>query len=227
MCLLLIASATHRRESLAAGLRQAGFETEAVADVAELRDARSAKRHDVIMLDVELSGTDWPELLGRIRAESADGRILLLTPGQSVSDRVSGLNSGADDCLPKPFSFTELVARVRALQRSYRRSRSTAIRIDDLVIDSGARQVTHGGVAVALTGREFQILEYLARNAGETVPAYELEDHLYGQGNQLQSNAIASAICLLRKKLRACRGDEDLVHTERGRGYCLRSPRAS
>ena len=220
MCLLLIEASPPLREKMAADFREAGFEIEAVDDVERGFVPELQSRHDVVLIDVELPDTNWLDLLLEIRREGKGARILLLIPGESVVDRVRGLNLGADDCLPKPFSFEELLARVQVLRRPHR-SRSSKIQVEDLVIDTGARRVTLNGIAVRLTRREFQILEYLARRRGETVSRIEIEDHLYGEGHLPLSNAVASAICLLRKKLEALGGNEDLLRTLRGRGYSL------
>ena len=219
MCLLLIESAPALRESLADDLRRRGHEVEAVADVDSALLAARRRDHDVILFDVEPSGPDWLGSLRRLLAGAAASRVLLLTPGHSVADRVRGLNSGADDCLPKPLCFEELCARVRTLVRSRRRTKSSAIRVGDLVIDTEGRRVTRSGIGVRLTQREFSVLEYLARRTGRTVSQAELEEHLYGAGAYPMSNVVASTVCLLRKKLGEA--SDRLLHTRRGRGYWL------
>lgn len=221
MCLLLIEGSQLLRESLADGFREAGYATQAVGNVEGALASATERGHEVILLDVELPGSDWLELLQRVREEQREARVILLTPGHSVRDCVRGLNSGADDVLPKPFAFEELLARVRAVLRGPYRSSSPRIQVEDLVIDTEARRVTRAGTAVRLTAREFQLLECLAQHPGETVSQAELEDHIHGKGYYPSSNTTASAICLLRKKLGAANGERALVHTKRGQGYYL------
>ena len=221
MCLLLIQGSPQLRESLATDFRLAGYPTQAVGDIDEAFVEATERNHKVILFDVELPGPNWLELLRQMRAKGARARILLLTRGQSVAERVNGLNSGADDCVSKPVSFEELLARVRVLLRGPHRSESARIEVDDLVIDTHARSVTRSGVVVQLAAREFQLLQHLARNAGKTFSEGELDDHLHGRGNSILSNSIASAICVLRKKLAVANDARPIIHTRRGYGYYL------
>ena len=147
MCLLLIEGSPRLRKSLAERFRRAGYEVEVVGDVERGLVSAQRSRHDIILLDAALPDTDWLELVRRFRAEGTSARIILLTPRYSVADCVSGLNSGADDYVAKPFSFEELLARVRVLLRGPHRSRSSGTCVEDLAIDTDD-----------LTRRELRIL---------------------------------------------------------------------
>lgn len=146
--------------------------------------------------------------------------MLLLTAKDTVNDRVTGLQMGADDYLTKPFALQELLARVQALCRRRYDSKTNLITIGSLCIDLTARSVTRTGRAVDLTAREFRLLEYLALRRGQIVSRTEVETHLYDEQTDLMSNAVDSAICALRKKLEQP-GQAPLIHTKRGQGYRL------
>jgi DNA-binding response OmpR family regulator len=222
MRLLLIEDSVRLQESLRAGFTRAGFALDVVGD--GRRGLLFAKRehYDVIVLDLMLPDLDGLELLRQLRAAGSEAQVLILTARHSVEDRVLGLQEGADDYLPKPFSFDELLARVQALVRRRYRSRGPEIRVGDLVVDTVRRRVTKSAVEVRLTRREFRILEYLARRKGETVTRVEIEDHVYGEENLPDSNTIESAICTIRRKLREADGSGDEpIQTRHGTGYCL------
>ncbi len=222
MRLLLIEDSQRLQESLCAGFRRAGFAVDAVGDGE--RGLVFAKRglYDVILLDLKLPDVDGLDLLRRLRSEGSDAHVLILTAKHTVEDRVRGLQSGADDYVPKPFSFDELLARVQALIRRRYQSKDPAICIGDVRIDTVARRVSREGADVRLTKREYRILEYLARRRGETVSRMEIEDHIYGEENLPGSNAVESAMSVLRKKLdEAGPGKANLIHTRHGVGYCL------
>ena len=219
MCVLIVTGSPHQRRTLAAGFRDAGYAVEAVEDVEEAVVSSTRRSHRVVLIDVELRGSCSMDVLRRLRREGSEARILMLTPPDSIEHRVQGLNSGADDCLQKPCSFEELLARVRVLLREPRQP-SSRVRVGDLVVDPDGRRVTRNGLAIQLTAREFRVLERLALSPGEPVPHAELEEHVYGPGRYPMSNSIASTVCLLRKKLGVTEG-VPLVRTRRGQGYYL------
>lgn len=225
MRLLIVEDSLRLQETLGAGFRRAGFAVDVVGD--GLRALAFARRehYDAVILDLMLPGMDGLQVLRELRAGRSGVHVLILTAKHSVEDRVRGLQLGADDYLQKPFSFDELLARVQALVRRRYGSKEPEIRIGDLVIDTIGRRVTRALVAIPLTRREFQILEYLARRQGETVTRVEIEDHIYGEANLPGSNAVESAVCTIRKKLRAAaRAGDDLIQTRHGLGYCLAAP---
>ena len=147
--------------------------------------------------------------------------VLLLTARDTVADRVTGLQSGADDYLVKPFALDELLARVQALCRRAYGSKRPRLMVADLEIDSASRTVTRAGRSVELTAREYQLLEYLARRRGECVSRTDIESHIYDEQVDPMSNVVDSAVCSLRKKIAVTDSVAPLIHTRRGLGYVL------
>jgi DNA-binding response OmpR family regulator len=177
--------------------------------------------YDLVVLDLGLPGADGRELLRRVREAGMNIPVLILTARGSVEDRVAGLNAGADDYLSKPFAFSELVARVHALLRRGREQRASALRVGDLQLDPLTRQAQRGRRAIELTAREFNVLEYLMRHAGEVVTRIMLAEHVWGDHYDSLSNLIEVFVNRLRKKLEAD-GAPRLLHTVRGAGYVMR-----
>jgi DNA-binding response OmpR family regulator len=163
---------------------------------------------------------DGLQVLSALRSRGGRAHVLLLTARDSVSDRVKGLESGADDYLVKPFALEEFLARVKALCRRAYGQKQDVMKVGDLEVDMLKRLARRGGRPIELTAREFMLLEYLARRRGEVVSRTEIENHIYDGQIDPISNVIDSAICSLRKKLAAA-GDESLIHTRRGMGYVL------
>lgn len=222
MRLLLIEDSQRLQESLCTGFKRAGFAVDAVGDGERGLVFAKREHYDVIILDLKLPGLDGLELLRRLRDGGSDAHVLILTAMHTVEDRVRGLQAGADDYVPKPFSFEELLARVQALIRRRYGAKDPGICVGDVRIDTVARRVARAGAEVHLTRREYRILEYLARRRGETVTRLEIEDHIYGEENLPGSNAVESAISALRKKLdEAGVAKANLIHTRHGLGYCL------
>jgi len=179
---------------------------------------------DAIILDIGLPDMSGLDVARKIRATGSETAILMLTARDTVGDRVNGLDAGADDYLVKPFAFEEFLARVRALVRRRYEEKSSVVTVGDLVVDGVARRAAFRGVALDLTAREYALLEYLALRRGHTVLREEIEDHIYGVNKLPSSNAVDSAICILRAKF----GPEgrDLIRTKRGQGYVLEDPAA-
>lgn len=222
MRVLLIEDSRRLRESVARALRKAGYALDATGDGREGLGLAESNDYDVIVLDLMLPGMDGLTILRRLREQGRPVHVLILTARDSVDDRVRGLQSGADDYLVKPFALEELLARVQALcRRSYQR-KSPCLTIGDLRIDLAARLVTLSGAPVELTPREFSLLEYLALRRGEVVPRTDIEEHIYGGSAELMSNAVDSAICILRKKITPT-GAAPVIRTRRGMGYVLQS----
>ena len=220
MRVLLIEDSRKLLDSLRLGLSKSGYEVAAAADgELGLRMARTGS-YEVIVLDLMLPGLEGLELLKRLR-EAGDGvHVLILSALDAVDDRVRGLQAGADDYLAKPFSFDELLARLQALRRRKYGAKSPVIRIGGLEIDTVGRSVRTDGVDVALTHREYRLLEYLALRRGETVSRMEIEEHLYGSASLPLSNVVDSAICSIRAKLKPG-GGSHLIHTRPRLGYVL------
>ena len=177
--------------------------------------------HDVIVLDVLLPGLDGFEVCRRLRSERVDTPVLLLTALDSVEDRVRGLDAGADDYLPKPFAFQELLARLRALGRRRVQAREPdQIRSGDLVLDLRRRRAERAGKLIELSPKEFSLLEFLLRNEGRVVTRSQILDHVWGYDYSPDSNLVDVYVTYLRRKID--RGHERrLIRTVRGAGYAL------
>jgi DNA-binding response OmpR family regulator len=220
MKLLLIEDSRRLREMLTTGLRKMGYAIDSAADGHEgLRLARS-RPYDVLILDLMLPGIDGLSLLRRLRDEGNPVHVLILTAKDAVPDRVAGLRAGADDYLPKPFAFDELVARIQALTRRSHGTKSRTVHIGDLAIDLVAHRAFRGGEEIVLTGREFALLEFLALHKGHVVTRQEIEEAIYDGRVEPASNAVDSAICVLRRKMDVA-GLASLIQTRRGLGYVL------
>jgi DNA-binding response OmpR family regulator len=209
------------RKAVARGLREAGFAVDATGDGEEGLWYATNNAYDVVVLDIMLPGVDGLSLLGRLRAEGRTTHVLILTAKDTVQDRVTGLNLGADDHMVKPFAMDELIARVRALARRAYRAKNPLLAVGDLVIDTTAQQVFRGSEEVLLTPREYALIEYLAMRGGEVVSRTEIWDHVYEFRSEADSNVVDVYIGYLRRKIERD-GHSPLLHTVRGRGYSLR-----
>ncbi|HYZ30149.1 MAG TPA: response regulator transcription factor [Thermoleophilaceae bacterium] len=199
------------------GLRRKGMGVDVAADGDEALVRAAATDYDVILLDVMLPGRDGFEVCRRLRAQGVWSPTLMLTARTSVSDRVLGLDSGADDYLAKPFSFDELFARVRALVRRSAHPRPTVLEVGELALDPAGHRVWRAGAELTLTPREFALLETFMRRPGEVLSRFELLEHVWDQSYENRSNVIEVYIAYLREKL-----GRDVIETVRGAGYRLR-----
>ena len=223
MRILVVEDSDPLRESLRTGLAREGFAVDVAADgELGLSYARN-NPYDVLVLDLLLPKLDGMEVLAGLQEKKDRPHVLVLTARDRLEDRVEGLNSGADDYLVKPFAFEELLARIHALVRRRYEEQSSAVEIGPLVVDVVARRASYEGQVLDLTAREYALLEYLALRRGSTVTREEIEDHIYGVNKLPSSNAIDSAVCLLRSKLGE--GGKALIRTRRGQGYVLEEPR--
>jgi len=202
------------------GLAENGFAVDSAADGEEGLWYAQQNPYDVIVLDLMLPKLDGLTVLGRLRGAGARVPVLLLTARDGVDDRVRGLDAGADDYLVKPFAFVELLARVRALVRRHYDSRDPVVRVGDLEIDTTKRAVRRSGETIALSAREYALLEYLALRAGELVTRTDIWEHVYDFASETHSNVVDVYIGYLRKKLER-EGAPKLIHTRRGQGYVL------
>jgi two-component system copper resistance phosphate regulon response regulator CusR len=208
------------RRSLEAGLKDAGFDVETAATGED--GGRRAVSHsfECIVLDWMLPGRDGIQILGELRKAGRTTPVLLLTARDAIDDRVLGLESGADDYLIKPFAFAELLARIRVLLRRGRTERETVLRAGDLELDLLNRRATRGDAAIALTHREFEVLEYLVRYKNQPVTREMLGLDVWKEPGYAHTNVIEVYINLLRKKIEAG-GQRPRIVTLRGVGYSL------
>ena len=203
-------------ELVATALSAAGFRTETVGDGDTAWFQGGTEDYDLVILDLGLPRLDGLTLLKRWRGEGRGFPILILSARGTWSERVEGIEAGADDYLPKPFMVEELTARARALIRRAAGQVQTVHRLGTLAIDTNRMTVTRDGLPVALTPLEFRLLSYLLLNRDRTVPPTELLDHIYGSEDGREANAIEAVIARLRRKLGA-----DAIETRRGFGYRL------
>ncbi|HET8525703.1 MAG TPA: response regulator transcription factor [Actinomycetota bacterium] len=176
--------------------------------------------YDAIVLDVMLPDLDGFEVSRRLREAGRWSPVLMLTARDAVADRVAGLDAGADDYLTKPFSFAELLARLRALVRRGAAERPPVLRVGDLSLDPARRTVTRDGTSIDLTAREFALLEYLMRRAGEVLTRTQLIEHVWDFAYDGDSNVVDVYIRYLRNKVDRPFG-RDSIRTVRGAGYRL------
>jgi DNA-binding response OmpR family regulator len=209
------------RRGLEVGLQAAGYAVTAAATGDDGLRLALADAFDCLVLDWMLPGQDGMEILRAVRAAGRTAPVLLLTARDAVRDRVVGLEGGADDYLVKPFALAELLARVKALLRRGQPDRETVLRAAGLEIDLLRRRVTWDGADIALTHREFEVLEYLARHKGSTVSREMLGRDVWKDPNYALTNVVEVYINLLRKKLDPA-GGPSLIATVRGAGYRLR-----
>ena len=222
MRILVVEDERKIAEFVKKGLKAEGYAVDTADDGEEGRFLAGTGDYDLILLDLRLPKMDGVMLCRTLRAEKYAGPILMLTARDTVKDKVLGLDSGADDYLTKPFDFEELLARVRALLRKRGAGEPTRLQVDDLVMDLVAHTVERGPQPIALTPKEFSLLEYFLRNAGAVVSRAMIAEHVWDIHFDSFTNVIDVSVNHLRNKV-----DRDfpkkLIHTVRGRGYVLKA----
>ncbi len=207
---------------MASLLRRGLLEEGLAADVARTGDdalwMAEATEYDAIVLDVMLPGADGFEVCRRLRESGRWSPVLMLTARDGVEDRVAGLDAGADDYLTKPFSFAELLARLRALARRAPLERPTVLEAGDLRLDPATRQAWRGDVEIGLSAKEFALLETFMRRPGEVLSRYQLLEHCWDYGYENRSNVVDVYVRYLREKIDRPFGRKSL-ETVRGAGY--------
>src|SRR5215831_9663714 len=201
-------------------LRNEGYEVKTSADGIEALDVATGFMPDLVVLDLGLPGLDGVEVCRRLRSDG-DVPILMLTARAETEDRVTGLDSGADDYLVKPFERQELLARIRALLRRRPPRGSAPLRVGDLSLNVDTHEIKRGERHIELTQREFELLEYLMRNERIVISRQRLLDEVWGYDPFSMTNTIEVFVSNLRRKLEAG-GESRLLHTIRGAGYVLR-----
>ena len=223
MRLLLIEDDRKAARLLAKGLQEEGFVVDVAPTGEDGEEKAAVNEYDLIVLDWVLPGKDGLAVCRALRAGATSTPILMLTVRDSVADRVSGLSTGADDYLTKPFAFAELLARIRALLRRSRVAQPAVLRVADLTLDPATRRVTRGDGPVMLTPREYAILEALMRNAGEVVSRTRLAERVWDDASEVLDNLLDVHVSHLRNKIDHG-ASVPLIHTIRGVGYRLGQP---
>jgi two-component system OmpR family response regulator len=218
--LLVVEDDAKLARALGRGLRHEGYAVDVVGDGDAAVMQAAVWEYDAIVLDVMLPVRDGLEVCRALRERECWAPVLMLTARGQVSDRIRGLDVGADDYLVKPFDFGELLARLRALVRRAPPERPARLEVGDLVVDPATHEVTRAGTPVALTAREFAVLEFLARNAGEAITRTRLLDHVWDENFMGSTNIVDVYVGYLRRKLEQP-FDRPLIRTIRGVGYAL------
>ncbi len=222
MRLLLVEDDRMIGESLRNALRGCGYAVDWVRDGRAADGTLATERFDLVLLDLGLPQRDGIEVLQALRARGDRTPVIVLTARDSLASRVQGLDAGADDYLVKPFELDELLARIRAVLRRHSGRAEPAIEVGGVSLDPATRTVSRDGVPLALSAREYAVLEALMLRPGAILSRAQLEDRLYGWGEELESNAISVYVHQLRRKL-----GEGFIHTVRGVGYYVGAPRAA
>lgn len=220
MRILVVEDERAAAEVLAKGLREHAYAVDIARDGDEAVEQAGSSDYDLIVLDILLPRKSGLEVCRQLRADGVSVPILLLTARGEPDQRVEGLDAGADDYLAKPYHFPELLARVRALLRRGPALAPAVMRVDDLSIDTRARHVERAGRAVALTAKEYALLEYLVRREGQVVGRADIAEHVWDDSFDPMSNLIDVYIQRLRRKIDDGHAVK-LIQTRRGAGYAL------
>lgn len=222
MRILIVEDDDALRKILVKRLGAQGYAVDACSNGADGLDYATAMTYDGIILDIMLPGINGLEILRHLRNAHCKSGILMLTAKDAIADRVNGLDLGADDYLTKPFSFDELLARIRALLRKRTDDRSPVLTVADLMMDTATHTVTRGQRSVVLTAKEYALLEYFVRNAGHVLTRDQIGDHVWNYQYSFETNLVDVYVRYLRGKI-----DKDepvkLLHTVRGFGYVLKA----
>lgn len=213
-------------QAVATALRREGYAVDVATDGAAALDRLALYPYDLVTLDLTMPGIDGREVCRRIRRDpmlDPTTRVLMVTARDTVEDRVEGLDTGADDYLVKPFALRELSARVRSLLRRETGGTDAVLRVGDLEVDTAAQRVRRGGRNVELTTKEFAVLRYLVRHAGEVVSQERLLEHVWDEGADPFTNTVRVTVGTLRRKLTAV-DERPVIETVIGSGYRLVDP---
>lgn len=215
MRILIVEDEPDLLRALAQALREEGYAVDTATDGEDGLFKAESWEYDALVLDIMLPKLDGWELLRRLR-KTKKTPVLMLTARDQTRDRVRGLDTGADDYVVKPFDLPELLARLRALIRRTANQTRATIEIGDVVIDAAARTITRAGETVALTAREYALVEYLALHRGEVITRTALYEHLFDENDSTLSNLLDVHVSNVRKKL-----GHNFISTRRGHGYCI------
>lgn len=220
MKLLLVEDSERLQRSLSTGLRKQGFTVDQAFDGEAALAFIAITQYDAIILDLMLPKIDGLTVLSKLRNDGGDCHILILSTNDQTADRIRGLDLGADDYLVKPFSFEELISRLRALNRRRAGIKNPVVEVDGVRLDTVARQVEFTEKPFNLTPQEFRLLEFLMLRRGRVFSHDQLIDQLYDANNYVTRNAVEAHISSLRKRMKAA-GAPKLVETRRGFGYLI------
>ena len=222
MRILVVEDDKKTADFIVKGLERAGFAVDHAANGEDGLHLALTEPYDAAVVDLMLPQQDGLSLIEELRTQKRNTPVIILTAKRSLDDRVRGLQTGGDDYLTKPFAFSELLARVRALIRQASgAAEPTGLNVGALTMDLLRREVVRRGRKLELQPREFALLEYLMRHPGEVVSKTVLLEHIWGYDFEPQTNVVDVLVCRLRKKLEAEPGEE-IIHTIRGVGYVLR-----
>jgi DNA-binding response OmpR family regulator len=226
MKVLLIEDERKIADFVCAGLKEQGFAFEHCSDGVTGYARASEGDHDVIILDIMLPGRDGLSILKGLRRAGSATPVILLTARNELDDRIEGLNLGADDYLAKPFFVEELIARIQALVRRVSGERQNILASGDLKLDRITREVSWRGGKVELTGREFNLVEYLMRSPGRVLTRTQILEHVWGYDFDPSTNVVDVCIQRIRRKIASIAGDgeESPIESVRGVGYRLKKP---
>jgi two-component system OmpR family response regulator len=216
MRILVVEDEPDLAATLHKALTEEGFAVDVAGDGEDALWQAGSVNYDVIVLDLMLPAVDGLTVLARLRAAGSRVPVLVLTARDSSAEKVGALNSGADDYLTKPFTFAELLARIRALIRRAAGSPAPLLRLGDVTIETSSHRVTRAGVDVELAPKEYALLEYLALHRGTLVTRTTLHEHIYDERDATMSNVVDVYVAAVRRKL-----GRDLIRTCRGEGYII------
>jgi two-component system OmpR family response regulator len=220
MRLLVVEDDAKLLRALDRGLKREGYAVDLASTGDDALEQAAACDYDAIVLDVMLPGCDGLTVCETLRRRDCWAPVLMLTARTEVGDRIGGLDAGADDYLVKPFDFGELLARLRALIRRGPSERPAVVDVGDLSLDPATRTVTRGGRRIELTAREFAVLEFLVRRAGQVVSRTELLEHVWDENYDGSPNVVDVYVGYLRRKLDG-EGDDRVIRTVRGAGFLV------
>jgi DNA-binding response OmpR family regulator len=220
MHVLIVEDEPEMAQLLAKGLREEQFEISLAHDGRSALEKSSQTAFDVILLDVMLPKMDGLEVARQLRRREQETPVLMLTARDALPDIVSGLDAGADDYLTKPFSFVELLARIRALARRKEFRRKNILEVADLVLDVTSLRTFRKGREIHLSYTEYRLLELLVRNSGRVVSRQEILAHIWGRGREVTDNTLDAFVRLVRNKIDRD-ADVKLIQTHRGFGYSV------
>jgi two-component system copper resistance phosphate regulon response regulator CusR len=218
MHVLIVEDEPEMAQLLARGLIEEQFEISMARDGRTALEKSADASFDVILLDVMLPQINGLEVARRLRKREENTPVLMLTARDTVSDIINGLNAGADDYLTKPFSFLELLARIRALARRRQIRRTNVLELEDLVLDVMSLRAFRKGQEIHLSHTEYRLLELLVRNTGRVVARSEILTSIWGPGREVTENTLDAFVRLLRKRIDQ-NSETKLIHTHRGFGY--------